>query len=137
MKNYKTFLVFCLMFVVSAVGATLSPAYAFTVPTAGRVLELFNLNWLIIAALWSVFIKYVVPASVVPNVLIPYLNVAIVVFGKLATLGTASAATGVVAAVPDALGVLVSGFTNAVWARQWYEAFGRPLLEGWLKLKKA
>ena len=52
-------------------------------------------------------------------------------------IGVAHAGSGVLASVPDAVGVLVGGFTNAAWAMLLYEGWGRGLLERLLRLKKA
>ena len=78
--------------------------------------------------------EYVPALAKIPSLLIPWVNV--IGYG-LAKFAVPDAQAGISDAIPDAFGVLICGFTNAVWARQLYEGFGRGLLESWLKVKKA
>lgn len=102
--------------------------------TPDQIKILFDANAIIIMFAWGILCKYIPALAKIPNQTIPYVNLV----GYIATkLAVPDAHAGVLDGVPAAVGCLVGGFTNAIWARQLFEGFGRPLLERWLKLKKA
>lgn len=98
--------------------------------------QLFDGAGVMIIFAWGLLCKYVPFLRVVPNATIPWVGAILYILGKLA-VGTASAqgADSVLAVesqVTNAGGVVIAGFTSAIWARQLWEGFARPLFEGWL-----
>ena len=91
---------------------------------------------------WAVFlmlafgvaVKYWPPLAKISNSAIGWINFLGYAIGRL-LVGTAHA--GPLDAVPNAVGLVVGGFTNAGWAMVLYETLGRGFLEKLLRLKKA
>lgn len=107
--------------------------------SADQLKALFDGNAIIIMFLWGLLCKYVPFMAKIPNGTIPYVNVIGYVLARLVIPAPAHAGI-----TPDQAGaglafggVILGGFTSAVWARQLYEGFGRWLLENVFKLKKA
>lgn len=99
----------------------------------------FDANAILIMFAWGIAHKYVPALRNLPNTLIPWFNLAGYLLTRLGAsvlgVGVAHAAGGPLAAVPDAVAVLIGGFTSASWARLLYEGWGRALLERALRLK--
>lgn len=98
---------------------------------------LFDANWIAIAFVIGLLVKYVPALKGVSNKAIPWFNVIVYIVGQIGgqIIGVQDAhAAGFDfgGTVPSLVGVVIGGFTNAVWARQLYEGFGRALLERWL-----
>jgi hypothetical protein len=100
--------------------------------TPDQLKALFDGNAIILIFVFGIITKYVPALRNVPNLVIPWVGAIGTILAKLA-VGTAHA--GFKDIVPDVGGVLISGFTSAIWARQLYEGFGRSFLERVLKLK--
>lgn len=103
---------------------------------------LFDRNALVAMFVWGLLTKYAPWLAPLANGTINYVNVIGYVLTRL--IGGAivpdahagvSAQTG--GMLLDMGGIMLGGFTNAVWARQLYEGFGRPLLEGLFGWRKA
>lgn len=110
--------------------------------SADQLKLIFDANAMLIMFVWGLLSKYVPLFAKIPNATIPYVNLVGYVLARLAgQFLIPSAHAGVTAdqgvAIVGFGGVLLGGFTNAVWARQLYEGFGRWLLETMFKLKKA
>lgn len=106
--------------------------------SADQIKLIFDQNAILIIFAWGLICKYVPGLAKIPNTVIPYVGAAGYILTKLGGPALAHAGgfdAGSVA--PDLIGVLIGGFTNAVWARQLYEGFGRALLEGIFHRKKA
>ena len=107
--------------------------------TPDQLKVLFDGSAIILMFFWGVLVKYVPWLAKLPNATIPWLNAIGYIVAKFAI--PAAHAGGLTADQGTAalgLGsVILGAFTNAVWARQLYEGFGRFLLEGIFKLKKA
>lgn len=99
-----------------------------------QVKALFDHNAVILMFLSGVAIKYWPKLGKVSNEYIGWINVGAYILTKL-FVGDAHA--GVADKVPDAVGVLLGGATNAGWAFMLYETIGRTFLEKILHLKKA
>jgi len=120
--------------VVAFVVAVLAGSAAAAAATPESVKAIFD-GWAVgIMLLWGVAQKYYPPLSKIANATIGWINTLGYIVAKLAT-GTAFA--GAFDAVPDAVGVVLSGMTNAGWAMVLYETLGRTFLERLLRLKKA
>lgn len=98
---------------------------------------LFDGNAIILLFAWGLVVKYVPFMAKVPNALIPWGNTILYVAGRLAVPPAHADTAGAVSAIPDAVCLILGGFTSSIWARQLYEGFGRGLLEKLLKIKKA
>lgn len=94
---------------------------------------IIDANAMLLMVVGGFIIKFVPKLSGLSNQFIGWINV--IVYG-ITKLLVPDAHAGVLDAVPDAVGVLVGGITNAIGARQLYELLFRPLLERVLKLKK-
>lgn len=114
--------------------------------TAQHLIELFNGNIVLIMFIWGVAHKYAPQLAKWDNELIPWVNAAGYILGKLAAPAVAAAADTVFVAhgadavrhaAPDILGVLLGAVTNSATAALIYNVFGRTLLERVLGLKKA
>ena len=107
--------------------------------TPDQLKAIFDSNAIIIMFVWGLLTKYVPVFAKIPNATIPWLNAIGYIVARFAI--PQAHAAGVTPEQGSALfgigGVLLGSFTNAVWARQLYEGFGRFLLEGLFKLKKA
>ena len=108
--------------------------------TPDQLKALFDGMAIIIMFVWGLLVKYQPLLAKVPNTLIPWFNAIGYILTRLVGAGTASAA-GLTPdqghAVLDIGGIILASFTNAVWARQLYEGFGRGILEGLFHWKKA
>jgi hypothetical protein len=103
--------------------------------TPDQLKAIFDGGAIIIMFLWGLLVKYVPFLAKIPNALIPWLNAIGYIIAKFAI---PEAHAGVSSEQGFAIGgILLGCFTNAVWARQLYEGFGRFLMEGVFKLKKA
>jgi len=102
--------------------------------TPEQLKALFDGNAIILIFIWGLICKYVPFLARIPNVIIPWIGALGYVVARFAV---PDAHAGPLSGVPDAIGCIIGGFTNAVWARQLYEGFGRGLLERLFKLKKA
>lgn len=114
-------------------------AYAAKV-TPESVKTFFDVNAIIIMFVWGLLHKYAPFLAKWPNDLIPWLNSSVYVLTRLGAglfVADAHAASGVVSAIPDAVGVLIGGLANATWARLLYEGWARALLEKAIGLKAA
>jgi len=104
-----------------------------------QIKALFDGNAIILMFAWGILVKYVPFLARIPNGIIPYLNVIGYIIAKFAI--PEANAGGVSPEQAGGLfsigGMILGSFTNAVWARQLYEGFGRLLLENVFKLKKA
>lgn len=107
--------------------------------TPNAIKLFFDANAILIMFVWGLAQKYLPALAPMPNAAIPWVNVVGYILVRLGggIVGDAHAASGVVQVIPDAVGVILGGFTSAVWARQLYEGFGRSLLESLLGFKKA
>ena len=99
----------------------------------------FDANAIIIIFVWGIICKYVPFLAKIPNQIIPWIGSIGYIIAKLVIPSAAQA--GVTPEQGGAIlgfgGVILGSFTSAVWARQLYEGFGRFLLEGLFKMKKA
>lgn len=134
------------MFAVLALAVTLGAAQEVATTAAessgvtpDAIKLFFDANAILIMFVWGLLHKYVPALRNVPNVLIPWVNLIGYILTRLGAgaLGVGVAQAGVpgLAAVPDAVAVLIGGFTNASWARLLYEGWGRSLLERLIGLK--
>ena len=98
---------------------------------------LFDSNAIIVIFLWGLLCKYVPFMAKVPNVVIPWVGAVGYIVARLALPGEAHAAGFGPEHAFAIGGVILGAFTNAVWARQFYEGFGRSIMEGLFKVKKA
>lgn len=108
--------------------------------TPESVKAFFDGNAILLMFVWGLLHKYAPFLAKWPNDLIPWLNAAVYILGRLGAglfAGEAHAASGVVSTIPDAVGVLIGGFANATWARLLYEGWARALLEKALGIKAA
>jgi hypothetical protein len=100
----------------------------------------FDANAILIMFVWGIAHKYIPALKNLPNVLIPWFNLAGYILtrvgGAVAGVGVAHAAGSPLDAVPDVIGVLIGGFTSASWARLLYEGWGRAVLDRMLHPKK-
>jgi hypothetical protein len=108
---------------------------------------IFNQYAITIMFVWGLACKYVPFLKSIPNVTIPWVNAigyiltalagASIPVAHAALLGdsTGVAIKPVIMYVPTMLGIIIGGFANAVWARQLYEGFARPIFEKWLGKK--
>lgn len=112
--------------------------------TPDVVRQWFDAGAIAIMFAWGFACKYVPWLKAIPNMLIAWVNLAGYILTHLAGgataallgVGTAYAAGGVVSVLPGLISALLPAFTNAVWARQLYEGFGRGIFEGWLHLDR-
>lgn len=102
--------------------------------TPDSLKELFNGYAILIMFAWGLLCKYSPWFARVPNDLIPWINSIGYILVRL--VAPAPAAAGALDAVPEAIGLGLGAFTNAVWARQLYEGFVRAWIEGWLHPKR-
>jgi len=102
--------------------------------TPEAIQAIFDANAIIIMFAWGLLHKYLPFLKAVPNTLIPWVNMVGYILVRFAVPDAHGA--GLTDSIPSLIGVLIGGFTNAIWARQAYEGFGRGLLERWLKIKK-
>lgn len=125
------------LFVLALCAAVLYGGPALAAVTPEGIRSFFDGQAIIIMFVWGLLCKYFGPLAKVPNALIPWISVAGYILTAFA-VPQAHAQSGVVRAIPDAIGVLIGGaFSNAVWARQLYEGFARSFIEKLLGWKKA
>jgi hypothetical protein len=108
--------------------------------TPDQIKALFDANWVVIAAVLGVLIKYLPFLSKVPNSAIGWINAAVYIVTRLlgAIVTPAHADPGAVAQTTiSVVDVIVAGLINSFWARTAYETLGRPFLESFLRLRKA
>jgi len=107
--------------------------------TPDLIKTFFDANAILIMFGWGLIHKYVPALRNIPNALIPWVNLIGYLLTRLGAgalgVGVAHASGGLLASVPDAVGVLIGGFTSASWARLLYEGWGRDLLERMIGLK--
>lgn len=103
---------------------------------------IFDRNAMIAMFAYGLAHKYFPPLAGITNGLINYLQVLAYICTRLiggAIVDDAHAAvsanTG--ATILDVGSIVLGGFTNAVWSRQMYEGWARPLLEGLFGWRKA
>jgi hypothetical protein len=149
MRFRQSLLTICLVILaalalaVPLVGAqvAVTEAVSGTPVTPDMIKLLFDANAIIVMFVWGLLCKYVPFLGKIPNLTIPWVNLIGYILTKLGAgvlgVGVASAAAGPLAAVPDAVAVVIGGFTSASWAMLLYEGWGRGLLERLLKIKKA
>lgn len=95
-----------------------------------------------IMMLWGIVVKYFPKLGAIPNAIIGWTNLIGYILAKLVIPDAHAAdsvmvgSTGVLGTVPDIIGIIIGGVTNAGWAMVLYETFGRTFLEKLLKLKK-
>lgn len=106
--------------------------------TPESVKMIFNAWAVFIMLGWGFATKHFPPLAKLPNATIPWLNVLGFVLAQLGGIAPAQAGP----LTPDGahaagglLSAILGGFTNAIWARQLFEGFARPLIEGVLVKK--
>jgi hypothetical protein len=106
--------------------------------TPEQLKAFFDGNAILLIFVWGLLCKYVPFMAKVPNVVIPWVGAIGYIIARFALPTEAHAAAGV---GPDHVfvigGILLGAFTNAVWARQLYEGFGKAVIERLFKVKKA
>lgn len=107
--------------------------------TPEQLKTIFDGNAMIIIFVWGLLCKYVPLLAKIPNATIPWVGAIGYILARLVLPQPAHAdgVAGAVATIPAVVSVLLGGFTSAVWARQLYEGFFRPVLEKWLGWRKA
>lgn len=122
-----------MLFVLALCVAVLYGGPALAAVTPEGIKAFIDGPGIIIIFAWGILCKYAPFLKGIPNFLITWLGAIGYVLAKLA-VPEAHAFDG--SAILDAGGSIIGGFTSAVWARQLYEGFARPLLEhvlGWRK----
>lgn len=102
--------------------------------TPDSVKHFIDVQGVILIFAWGLLCKYAPFLKGIPNLLITWLGAIGYVVAKFA-IPEAHAFDG--GSILDAGGSIIGGFTSAVWARQLYEGFARPVLEHLLHWKKA
>lgn len=100
---------------------------------------LFDGGAIAIIFVWGIICKYVPFLAKIPNAIIPWAGAIGYILTRLVIPQPAHAGIteDQAGAVVGLGGIILGGFTNAVWARQLYEGFARLLFENVFKLKKA
>ena len=130
---------FVLLLLAPFAGAATEVASSATGVSPDAIKLFFDANAILIMFVWGLAQKYLPALAALPNTAIPWVNLFGYILVRLGggLVGDAHAASSFVQVVPDAVGVILGGFTSAVWARQLYEGFGRGFLERLLGMKKA